>query len=675
MFVAQVIFAALLLVKIANAPPPVSNLDVAEHNHKSGGVEPSANPNLAQPAKLASPEKSKTPPELISQLLTLPTNAKLTGREVTLLETLSAVPNASRQLDIIRAYWQLSFVCGEYHIRLQQMEQLTKLDVKSGDEAVLNAAKASGKALLKEAELSVMAAQYNLASLAMLPTDSELPLPADRPHVGPYRTNFNQLFGARPAPEQPKLIAHTMPVRCRAIDAHAAAVAAAENTLEASLEAYKDGKVPLEMVLSFIAQLDQQQRSIVASVCNYNHDIANYAMSVIDRPMTAGTIVAMLIEPINTLQPLKPISDTSVRPTVLNEPLATPPKMLLRSATQNQPTLTRLRNSNPRKPTLAPPKPTSQKRTSKIDRTSPKPADTPDKPINNSLRIIPIETLPTPKNIPTTTNKPTLDHHGNHRPLNFRSSSFGRKSQAGQLAQTLYSSIPSSAQNGKPMSMIECLDMNSDDQLSTVTAYWEAGQRAVECRLLDKKNEKLKNLVELVVTRPNSLEKRLATLHLTYAMAANQAARLEAEIRLSQSRFKLIRQVGQDIRSGWLLPITPPRWKKFSTETPPSSPDAEQTWKARRLTATILALAEIVQDRAVTAAEASKVCSEALSKFSSSDGPINEVLARTDWETDQLLTFLQTLTDYNLAISEYSFSTLPSNVSNARLVAVMLGTN
>jgi hypothetical protein len=122
-------------------------------------------------------------------------------------------------------------------------------------------------------------------------------LPGDRPHVGPYQTYFTELFAGRPTPPRGQCIDRTLPVRRRSIDNRAEAVRAGEAALAAAEESYRAGRADLEAVLSSMGELGRQQRLLVASVCDYNDEIADYVISVVARPSDLATLVKMMIKP------------------------------------------------------------------------------------------------------------------------------------------------------------------------------------------------------------------------------------------------------------------------------------------------------------------------------------------------------------------------------------------
>ena len=112
-----------------------------------------------------------------------------------------------------------------------------------------------------------------------LPPDAVLPLPADRPLAGPYRTSFQELFAGRIAPERARLLDRTLPIWQQTVDG-AAAVQAAEDVLVAVSENQTSPQGDAAAVAACSDALLQQRREFVRAVCDYNQGIAEYGLTV-----------------------------------------------------------------------------------------------------------------------------------------------------------------------------------------------------------------------------------------------------------------------------------------------------------------------------------------------------------------------------------------------------------
>ena len=63
----------------------------------------------------------------------------------------------------------------------------------------------------------------------------------------------------------------------------------------AAAELYQAGQGDLPSLLRCYDAFVSQQRIFIADVCDYNHRIADYVLSVLDRPATSQALVDMLI--------------------------------------------------------------------------------------------------------------------------------------------------------------------------------------------------------------------------------------------------------------------------------------------------------------------------------------------------------------------------------------------
>jgi hypothetical protein len=261
------------------------------------------------------------PPELIAEALTLPPDSTITGQPLPLVQALSASAERRQQFAITRAYWQTAEAVAKYHYCLDQVSRLGRVQSRRGDEASLQAAQAAATAMLREAELAAGSAQYELAGLVQLPADAAPPLPADRPHVGAYRTNYQELFASRPAPDRAKLIDRTLPIRRMGIDQRAIAIQAAQDALIAANDAYGTSQGDLGSLISSSGQLLHQQWTFMETVCRYNQDIAEYAM-IVAAPAATPQVLAgfMIISPRDRGQTLIPEGEGGIRPAGYNEP-------------------------------------------------------------------------------------------------------------------------------------------------------------------------------------------------------------------------------------------------------------------------------------------------------------------------------------------------------------------
>jgi hypothetical protein len=232
---------------------------------------------------------------LLRQALTAPEEASILGRPVA-LKTLLGQQTGARQLDTVRAYWRLTRAVADYNYAVDEHRFLAAVPVGREDQLPFAAAQASAKAEQAESRLAAVRAQQELAEIVPLAGGGKLPLPADMPVVGTYRTHFQELNQRGAARDELGLIDQSLPVIRDVIDAQAEAVAAAAAVLPPALQAYQQGQTSLAVVLDAHERLRRHRRAFLTAVERYNAEIAGYALSVSLPAVTGERIAGMLIE-------------------------------------------------------------------------------------------------------------------------------------------------------------------------------------------------------------------------------------------------------------------------------------------------------------------------------------------------------------------------------------------
>ena len=242
-------------------------------------------------------------PEMVAEAMRLP-GGESSGKPLALLAAVSSGADRRQQFEIVLAYWRLVQAVAEYHDCLDHARTLDSFAALGGmgmaggtrgEDAAMLAARADAAAQTQEAQLGLLRGQYELAAVIRSPAGTPLPLPADRPHVGPYRTDFKSLFADRTPPEPVRLAERILPVQWRQVDQQATAQQAAEDALAATEDDYRRGRGGGAVVATCSRELLRQQRALMGGVCAYNRDIADYVFSVIGPAVTPQELVGRLI--------------------------------------------------------------------------------------------------------------------------------------------------------------------------------------------------------------------------------------------------------------------------------------------------------------------------------------------------------------------------------------------
>ena len=647
----------------------------------------------------ASNQHLMRPPTMVAEAILLPAGSNLTGQPLDLLTVLKLTADRRQQLECVRAYWRLAQAVAEYRYCFNQVQGLAQVKARSGDGPLLRSSQAAAAAQLREAELDAVRAQQDLAALLRLPAGAALPLPADRPHVGAYRTMFNELFATQTPPESARLAEKTLPLQRQVIDDQAAAVEAAEDALAAVAEDYQTGRANAAAVLSCSGQLLVQQRAFIRSACGYNRNIADYGLSVMPPETTPQTLVAVLIGPAQPAVAPAAGSGPAVQPAGATEPIPSSPTKL--QPVRNEPTLAPPRSrydSAPAtpgdrwkgsEPTPAPPRETPPAT----------PADVPATP------LVPVDPAPSfvaasPSSPPEprTTNKPVR-----RLPLLAEGSGFGvqgsnatnQQSEIAnhQFASPMYPALVNASPTvrakqlaialhwdhslpegqGKSISLMDCLlrDPGSDRQ-TTINAYWLVRQRAAHYQLLLQQAEFLDALVPVALDRRNEPSGRADMLRLNAAQLATKAEAAEARVALVEAQYALALRIGAVADALWPLASTIPHSGSYQLRLDAQPRGLADSRPVRRLAAAVPALSESVQQHATATVEADQARVAAAEKYRAGAAAIDEALDGVAMQTEQSTAFLDSLTAYNRAIAEYALTVLPPATPADQLVASLV---
>ena len=676
---------------------------------------------LAQPGAdtplvpVQSTERRTSSSEMVTEALTLPDGATLTGQPLTLLKALSSARGSRQQAEATHAYWRLTTAMAEYCSRFEECEQLWRIEGRLEDAMMLRTARASAAAALRMAELAALSAQHDLAEAAMLPATDSLPLPADLPHVGTYRTRFEELFSTGNLPARARLIHRTLPIRCRVIDVRAAAVRAAQDALEAAVDAYQLGRVDLGEVLSSVRRLGEQRRGLLASVSNYNHEIADYALSVAGPQTDEHVLVAMLILPSeNTARPPVPEKDSSqtTRPAGVQDPSGSPsgvrPATLdvpVPSAGVDEPMSEALRGGlqslGKQTPTLAPPREEAEP-ASTGEPPSATPSSESEQPVvetpaqaapsEESESAEPVEAesaepevsetpmVPVPEgpSTPTsrTANKPVVDDQATSQSaLGLYSALLEAKPavRAKLLSVELHWARTLPEEAGESIELRKCLTgLSGADRRQVIAAYWLAAQRAAEYQALVAEISFLEGLVLTALERRNEPLGAEAMLELHAAKLATQADLHSAEVGLLDAQFQLTRCAGRPLDSPWLVPATAPHPGPYLLKLEAQPRELVETWPLRRLAALIPALSAGLEERAAAVVQADAARAAATAAYRAGSQPIAPALASITHQGDETRAFLEMLTKYNEAIADYALAVLPSTIPGEQLAGTLV---
>ena len=663
---------------------PISRPDRTFEQQQPEQQEPGTSQLLTDAASAATPEAVSVlaPPELVARSLAIPESTALDGLPFSLAEALTPAQGPLARLQVVRAYWQLVEAVGQYRAALDESGALDGLGVAPADELVLRAARLSARAAVERAKLSAVTAQYDLATAALLPSDSPLPLPADLPHVGPYRTNFEDIYTAREAPPRARLLDRELPLRRRVVDLRADAVVAADKALAAATNAYHTGQCDAATVARYAADRSRQLRALLTAVCRYNDDIAEYALAIVSPQADAREVVATLITPRQS----RPVPETAgisgVRPATRNEPVTEVPAPAEEPSASGVPTLAPPRES-------VEPSETGDAMPERLREISPTAE-------RDALPIQPIETGPAAKSEPATpdvepqrpmvpiparplepsgrlANRPVLDALDTANATGLYPALVGKAPavQAKQLAAALGWVRQLPEPSGEPITLKECLrGVPSANRSEVIEKYWLAAEKAEVYQALAVRHDALEELAAILIAEEGAPDGHSDRLKV--AQSAAEAELVEAQRGLLESQLALSRAAGRPADAAWLLPTTQPLGSPYRLKLDAQPAELVRTWPIRRLAATIPALSDAMAQAAAAVVASDSVRAATIAEFRAGRRSVDQAVEAIDQQTRETLAFLEMLGAYNRAIGQYVTTVLPAAVSEEQLVGALV---
>jgi hypothetical protein len=559
------------------------------------------------------PRQRLRPPELIAEALENPKQAALVGTPITLGQAMAKARDRQQQLNITKAYWQLTATQAEYHWSLVQRDLLRDQTRSHTNQPGTLSARAAARADVRAAQLNVENAQATLANAIGDTADHAAYLTSDRPHVGDYRTYYESLFGNRQPPARLQLVHRTLPVRRKAIDAHGEAIVAALDAVEATGEQFRTSGQGLSTLLDAIDQLKRERQAFIAEVREYNVDIADYAFSVAPANANSDTLVSMLIrtsapataaEPKRTADPTEPALRRSYRP---NQPAQDAGALLESSAAQPRTAYYLAQGGG------------------ENDRGW-------------------YEALLDVSNTPLRVQK---------------------------LGNLLHWDRNLASDAGQPVGLAECLrDVPPQNRLAAIAAFWNAREKAAELQLLHDQLDQLNSLQSLALPHAGDAGRAEAAVRLHAARRSTRAAILDAQLALMASQSELMQTIGRT--GNWILPSTPPQSGRYVVAIQARRGHARGAKWAERLGLEY----DKLQHRADALMQADAHRAEMLRLARQPDGqpapddrmsPLDRVLWALTRENQLARGFLRDLTEYNMAIANYAILTLPETVSGEKL--------
>ena len=655
-------------------------------NTNSGGQQaaPMESPASAADDAVSADPRRVTPEELVARAMSSTAADEIPGEPLSLLAALANVRGQAGRIGVVHAYWQSTLALAKYGVALDENRQLTELN--SGAALVTSAS------TVETSRLAAIDAQRRLAQTARLPKSIQLPLPSDRPHVRAYKTRFAEIFSSSVPMERMRLIDRKLPLRLQVISKRASAVQAAEDVLIALTDPNRAREADLTSITAAVEELARERRAFLEAVCEYNHEIADYALNIVGQEITGRQLVATLIDVKKNSPTVEPhqggaseihrqsgvqraeyIAPLDTNEKELWEPtlaVEAPPRIVSPPAAEDEkhPTL-------PLPPRETPEAGTPEAETmSDREETAARPparemARPPTRPLQSGqaegsqspmtslengprsrsgssakLPLVPVER--TVFRMPLDDGLPAAQYADlmNAQPA----------VQAGRLVTDLFPNLEGAFDDCQLVDLRDCLaDRPVEDCHQMINAYWLARLRACEYQSYANRAEHLRDLVPIALRRTQEPLRAEDMLRLEATRLSCDADALEAHARLLDAQYELTMAAERPLDSSWLLPRTSPRFGRYPLKLDAQGRSSSESWPIRRLAVTIPTLSEAVMIRAGAVVEADAARVDAVDQFADGTLSVDAAIDKIQEQSQRTLAFLDAVTAYNQSIAEY----------------------
>jgi hypothetical protein len=226
------------------------------------------------------------------------------GRAINLADCLTRDGSMNHR-PTIEAYWLVRQRAAQYQVLTGQLELLDSLasvvlerrNDRSGatDMLRLQAAQQSTRAMMREAHVALVEAQYALALRLGAVADDAWPLASTVPHSGSYLLKIEAQPRAVAESWPVRRLAATMPGLSESVQRRAAAVVDADAARVTAAEKYAAGAAAFDRLLDSVATQTEQTSAFLESLTAYNRAIAEYATTVLPQGIPAAKLVAALV--------------------------------------------------------------------------------------------------------------------------------------------------------------------------------------------------------------------------------------------------------------------------------------------------------------------------------------------------------------------------------------------
>ena len=200
---------------------------------------------------------------------------------------------------LVAAYWRAKQQAAAYQAWQQHRQWLEEffhtMAERPAAAARVRAARLAAEASVIAAQADLVDAQFRMAEEIGRSADAAWPVPATRPHAGPYLLEVESLPSDSARSQPLRRLVDTIPRLSASVWDHAAAVVKADAARAESEAAWLDGTTSVDEVLGSLDRQTGQTLDFLASLTTYNGAIAEYALGVLPPDTPAEQLVKTLV--------------------------------------------------------------------------------------------------------------------------------------------------------------------------------------------------------------------------------------------------------------------------------------------------------------------------------------------------------------------------------------------
>ena len=632
------------------------------------------------------------------------------AKPVRLREALARAGDSTRRIALVKTYWEVVAAGVKAGLWGEGVAEIRSAPIPPNEINLARAAEARARWVAERAFLELRLAQERLKEVLSWPSSQVPPLPGDLLLVAEYRTYYDEVYARQQLPFRVHQLGRTLPFRWREIQAGLTAFQAAEDWRLAAVQALSQGRGSTREFIQALECRLKAEVSLVDSLCAYNQEIAEYALSVAAPGVSADALATMLLgrraveeagAPGTMLGQWEQNHGGNVAPARGASEKGVSPALHLEESPRNEPF------SPPGWRQLLPRSDGFQSMSSQEQSGFSGAGMPPGGREQNSRGSVTVQgepLLPVEGNLlpdgaaaeghreqlPGEGAEPTPAETKLFRPLLADSQLLrrfpGLEGAKGGMAQQMvmawmFGISPELVANfgtATPVSftackLVDCLEhARSSDRLAVVQAYWEVARVWAHWVLLQDQMALAEEWAVLLFRNarlPGNAEGYLRLRAWRHQLQAQQA---QVERAVFEAQAQLGRFLPLPQARDLLIPSTRPHVGGYDLQWDKLPEPQKADPRLQRLALRVLGTGQLLQLAPEAIASADIAWAEELNSFYRRGHDISELLETTEFYLDLQREWVDRILDYNRAIAEYADATVPRDIPGRKFAASLV---